>query len=106
MAFTKETAKKGGEKSTRDGIPNKTTQSLRERVNNLLGDNWNRLLEDIEEISPKERLDFFTKLFEYSLPKLNRTEVNDISERDYISEMSAGDKQKRINELLKITHHE
>ncbi|MGO3812983.1 hypothetical protein [Mesonia sp.] len=57
------------------GTPNKDTKQLREKIDDLLTDQWAQILEDLKELSPKERIDTFTKLLEYSVPKLNRTEL-------------------------------
>ena len=63
--------KYGGRKK---GTPNKDTRKLRERVDALLDDNWDEVLEDLQELSPKERVDAYLKLLEYSLPKLSRSD--------------------------------
>lgn len=36
---------------------------------------WEELLKDLDQIGPKERIDVYTKILEYSLPKMSRTEV-------------------------------
>ena len=38
MPFTKETAKEAGAKSSRKGVPNKATTSLRERASQIVED--------------------------------------------------------------------
>lgn len=62
----------GGRKK---GTPNKEVKQLRQKVDNLLSDQWAQILQDFQELTPKERIDTYTKLLEYSLPKLNRTEL-------------------------------
>ena len=62
----------GGRKK---GTPNKDTKQLRLRIENLLKDNWNGILSDLESLKPKDRIDAYLRLLEYSLPKLNRTEI-------------------------------
>lgn len=62
----------GGRKK---GTPNKDTKQLREKIEALLTDNWEQINEDLKEVTPKERIDAYTKLLEYSVPKLNRTEL-------------------------------
>jgi hypothetical protein len=64
--------KYGGRKT---GTPNKDTSKLRERIELLLEDNWDKVLEDIEGLNPKERIDIYTRLLEYALPKLSRVEA-------------------------------
>lgn len=63
----------GGRKK---GTPNKDTKELREKISDLIDNNFENIQSDIDQLEPKERLDFLTKLFEYSLPKLSRTEIN------------------------------
>jgi len=57
------------------GTPNKDTKQLRIRINNLLEDNWHEILNDLESLKPKDRIDAYLRLLEYSLPKLHRTEI-------------------------------
>ncbi|WP_211361135.1 hypothetical protein [Maribacter flavus] len=59
------------------GTPNRNTALLRDKVNQLLEDRWDQVLEDISSLHPKDRVDTFIKLMEYALPKLNRTEMVD-----------------------------
>lgn len=56
------------------GTQNKDTKKLRERVDSLLDDNWDKVVNDLKELNPKERIDTYLKLLEYSLPKLSRSE--------------------------------
>ncbi len=62
----------GGRKK---GTPNKDTKELREKISDLIDNNFKNIQSDIDNLESKERLDFLVKLFEYSLPKLNRTEI-------------------------------
>lgn len=71
----------GGRKK---GTPNKDTAQLRERIENLLEDNWDEILEDMKQLSPKDRIDTYTKLLEYALPKLSRMEAS--IENDMLNE--------------------
>jgi len=59
------------------GAKNKTSKELRERLNVFLSDEWGQIKEDFKELTAKERIDIFIKLMEYSVPKLNRTEIKD-----------------------------
>jgi hypothetical protein len=94
MGFTKKTASQAGAISRRKGTPNKDTTELRQKVNILLSDNWEQILSDIAELSAKERIDTFIKLMEYSIPKLNRTEV--VAETTFLTEE---EREARIKEL-------
>jgi len=64
--------KTGGRKS---GTPNKITKDLRERVNDFLSDNWDNLQDDFEQLEPKERVNFYEKLLQYGLPKMQHTQL-------------------------------
>ena len=57
------------------GIPNKVTASLRERINDFLSDNWKNLQSDFEKLEPKDRLQFYEKLLQYGLPRLQNTQL-------------------------------
>jgi len=57
------------------GSQNKDVKSLREKINFLLEDRFDKIIEDLDDLKPKERIDVYVKLLEYSLPKLNRTTI-------------------------------
>lgn len=63
--------KYGGRKK---GTPNKDTKELRERISDLIDNNFDSIQADLDQLEPKEKLDFLIKLFEYALPKLQRVE--------------------------------
>lgn len=69
--FTK--GNKGGGRPK--GSTNKNTTELRERISLLLDENWDDIQNDLKSLTPKERIDAYIKLLEYSLPKLNRTQL-------------------------------
>lgn len=64
------------------GAKNKDTKALRERINHLLNKNWEAIQTDLEELTPKERIDAYIKLLEYALPKLQRTELSTEQSQD------------------------
>lgn len=88
----------GGRKK---GTPNKDTATLREKINNLLEDQWETVLSDMGELSPKERIDIYTRLMEYSLPKLSRTEVRELTSLEDFVALSPKERQQKIMELKK-----
>lgn len=99
MGFDKETASDAGAKSTRKGIPNKTTDNLRRRVEVILDENWEKLQEDINSLTSKERVDTIVKLLEYALPKLNRTEFKgSTSVEDYLK-LTPKERMQKLKEL-------
>jgi len=58
------------------GSQNKVNKDLRDKIKLFIDDNWDSLQNDLETLSPKERIDAYLKLLEYSLPKLNRTNIS------------------------------
>lgn len=73
MAFNSDTARQAGRKSTRRGIPNRATSDLRQVVADLLDRNADAIVKDLEALEPKDRVNAWIRLLEFSLPKLNRT---------------------------------
>jgi len=57
------------------GSRNKVTASLRARINDFLNDNWQNLQKDFDKLEPKDRLQFYEKLLQYGLPRLQSTEL-------------------------------
>jgi hypothetical protein len=63
------------------GARHKASAALRTRINNFLSDNWERIVEDFEQLEPKERLVFYERLMQYGLPKLQSIEYSAMLER-------------------------
>ena len=57
------------------GSQNKVTVELRKRINDFLNDNWDNLQDDFEQLEPKERANFYEKLLQYGLPKMQHTQL-------------------------------
>lgn len=51
------------------GTPNKTTSELKEVIKTIIDDELEKINEHLEQIEPKERLDFIVKLLPYVVPK-------------------------------------
>lgn len=83
------------------GVPNKKTDALRAKVDKLIEDNWESIQDDLVDLQPKERIDTMIKLLEYALPKLNRTEISEISTVEELLSMSPDERRERIKELRK-----
>ena len=81
------------------GVGNKKTEALRAKVELLISDNWESITKDIKELEPKERIDTMIKLLEYSLPKLNRTEISETSTVEELLMMSPEERRERIEYL-------
>jgi hypothetical protein len=63
------------------GVPNKSTQMVREAIANLLernAPNMDRWLNEVAQNDPYKALDLMNKLSEYHIPKLARTEVTGV----------------------------
>lgn len=63
------------------GTPNKSTINAREAIAYFVEGNVGRLnswLDAIAEDSPKDAFDAFMKVVEYNIPKLNRTDVQQL----------------------------
>lgn len=73
MAFDSKTARQAGRISTRKGKPNRATSDLRQVVADLLDRNADAIVKDLEALEPKDRVNAWIRLLEFSLPKLNRT---------------------------------
>ena len=61
------------------GVPNRTTQTFRETIINLLEDNSKNVgvwLGRVAENDPGKALDLMAKLAEYAAPKLSKVEVS------------------------------
>lgn len=57
------------------GSKNKATANLRKRINDFLSDNWEKMQADFETLEPKDRLNFYERLIQYGLPKLQSTQL-------------------------------
>lgn len=91
------TGKKFG--GRRKGTPNKKTEALRARVETLIDDNWEKLQDDLKELTSKERVDTIVRLLEYSLPKLSRTEHREVYTVEELLAMTPEQRRERIEEI-------
>lgn len=100
--FTKETASKAGKKSSRKNVPNKTTAEIREAYQMLVENNLDKMstwLNKVAKDDPARALDIIHKFSDYLLPKLNRTEIEDVSTVEQLLSMTPQERQKRLIEL-------
>lgn len=95
MKFDKKTGAAAGKRSSRRGIPNRATVTLRDAVHTLLDDNYHTIVADLKKLKPKERVDAWCRLLEYALPKLQRSEVS-----IDISKLSDGEIDALLNRAL------
>jgi hypothetical protein len=55
------------------GAKNKYPQLMRDRIQTLFDNNFDLIQEDLESLSPRDRLKFLSDLIPYLLPKLQST---------------------------------
>jgi hypothetical protein len=84
------------------GIPNKATQTMRERVNSFLDENFEIVKSDFQKLEPKDKLMFYTKLLAFGLPQLKAVEYSSesISRINELSELQLNNLiEKLLNEI-------
>lgn len=78
MKFTKERASELGKKSSRKGVPNKSTKEIREALQYIVESKLESLSEWLDAIAaenPTKAFDIIIKLSEFIVPKLQRSEI-------------------------------
>lgn len=70
MPFNKTTASKAGKKSSRKGVPNRTTTEVREDIQKIVDELTPLVLEDLKEMESDKRVHHYTRLLNFVLPKL------------------------------------
>jgi hypothetical protein len=108
MAFTTKTATTAGKRSSRKGTPNKATEDIRKAFNCLIEENIDKMsswLDQIASNDPAKAFDIITKLSEYVIPKLNRTEVKEVTSVEELMSLSPEQRKKKIIELRIIKNH-
>jgi len=58
------------------GTPNKLTSDLRERINDFLTDNWEQVEKDFQTLEPEKKILMFEKLLNYTLPRMQATQLD------------------------------
>jgi len=81
MPFEKGRNKTGGRKK---GVENKDKKQIREFISMYLNEHTERLEQELNKLSGKDYINAITGLLEYSIPKLNRTEIKDESTKEII----------------------
>ena len=75
MPLTSEQARKLGKKSSRKGIPNKTTTEIKEAFQLLLENNLDQLQNDLDKMSNVERFRSIMSLCRFIIPTASTVEV-------------------------------
>lgn len=68
------------------GAKNKVNAQMRDLIQQLFDDNFDRMQNDLERLEPKDRLKFLSDLLPYLLPKLQNTTFNQTIDLDSLSE--------------------
>lgn len=76
------------------GVPNKVTSTLKERINLLIENNFEKLQSDLDKVEPRDRLNIMLKLFEYVLPKQKESKID-------FSNLSDAEIDELINRIIK-----
>lgn len=74
MAFEK--GKSGNALGKPKGTKNKASINLREAITSFLEEGFEKVVKDFEKLSPKDRCKLYIDLLQYSLPKLQSTNLN------------------------------
>lgn len=91
--YTNGTIKKGvvlNPKGRLKGTPNRNTSEMKEAIKTILDAELEKVQEHLEQLEPKERLDFITKLLPYVVPKQSevKNEVNATIQNDNSLDLS------------------
>ena len=105
----------GNPSGRQKGAGNREVKALRERINQLLDDNFEQVLKDFKSLEPKDRVQAFIKLMEFSLPRLKSIEGkalvqsapsppqiiigDDPADDGYYEKMSNAERQELIQRL-------
>lgn len=79
------------------GAKNKSSGQIRDRIQDLFDDNFDKIQEDLESLEAKDRLKFLSDLMPYLLPKLQSTTY---SQKLDLDGMSEEDLDKLINRIV------
>lgn len=68
MIISSQRAKEMGAKSSRKGIPNKSTKEIRGIIQTLLENNLDKIQDDLDQMTPEQRVKTILSLAKYVLP--------------------------------------
>lgn len=71
----------------RKGSKNKLTAEIKQRISDALNNTIDNLENDLNSLSVKDRLEIFSRLLPYILPKLRETDINEITENQNPNEI-------------------
>jgi len=84
------------------GTPNKITKEIRLKIDQFITDKISEIDEIWQELEPKDKFTFLSKLLEYAVPKLRSQELNITEYSNYTDE----DLKKIATEILNNIENE
>jgi len=81
------------------GSKNKTNDKIRGMVLEFIDQNIDNIQADYDKLEPKERLQFFEKLLNYALPKMQSTELEHWDSSNELPRLSIEQVDKLIEKL-------
>ena len=78
----KDLATMAGKMSSREGIPNKTTNEVRRAFKQLVESNLPQMQSDLDSLEPKERIKFMLDMAKFILPQLQSISIDDLREKE------------------------
>lgn len=71
----------------RQGSKNRLTTEIKQRISDALNSTIENLDKDLNNLPTKERLEIFTRLLPYILPKLKETDINLVNDNQNPNEI-------------------
>ncbi|MBP8995006.1 MAG: hypothetical protein KBG30_14515 [Bacteroidales bacterium] len=78
----RELASKAGRISTREGVPNKSTNEVRRAFQLLVENNLPKMQKDLDSLEPKDRIKFMLDMAKFILPQLQSISIDDLREQE------------------------
>ena len=83
MGFrNRELASMAGRISTREGVPNRTTNEVRRAFQLLVENNLPKMQKDLDSLEPKDRIKFILDMAKFILPQLQSISIDDLREQE------------------------
>ena len=78
----RELASMAGRISTREGVPNKSTNEVRRAFQLLVENNLPKMQKDLDSLEPKDRIKFILDMAKFILPQLQSISIDDLREQE------------------------
>jgi hypothetical protein len=78
----RELASMAGRISTREGVPNRTTNEVRKAFQLLVENNLPKMQKDLDSLEPKDRIKFMLDMAKFILPQLQSISIDDLREQE------------------------